>query len=176
MKLNKLYFFTATIIHWRELLLNDKFKDIILDSLENLVQRNKIKVYAYVIMPNYTNIIWELLELNGKEYPHASLLKYTSHTIQKDLQTNDPNLLQTYEVINKTRKYQFWQRDSLPIELSNSDNIQKVLNYIHHNPVKGKWALVKSASDYLYSSLHYYEKPAFNPRFLTHINQYKMSK
>jgi putative transposase len=174
MRLNKLYFFTATIIHWRELLLEDKYKDVIIDSLKNLVLRQKIRLYAYVIMPNHIHIVWEFLELNGKEYPHASLLKFTSHAIQKDLKINNLDLLRTYEIIDKTRKYQFWQRDSLPLELSNKEDILKVLNYIHNNPIKGKWNLAKSSLDYNYSSMKYYKNGISNSDFLTHVNQIKI--
>ena len=53
MENNELYFFTATILNWKKLLKPDKFKMIIIDSLKNLVDRNKIKVYAYVIMDNH---------------------------------------------------------------------------------------------------------------------------
>ena len=30
-------------------------------------------------------------------------------------------------------------------------------NYIHNNPVKGKWRLAENAVDYLYSSMKQYE-------------------
>ncbi len=50
MENKELYFYTATILNWKKLLKPDSFKMIIIDSLKNLVDRNKIKVYAYVIM------------------------------------------------------------------------------------------------------------------------------
>ena len=82
MELDKLYFYTATITNWRKLLEPDKYKNIIIDSLGYLVKAQKIKVYGFVIMPNHIHILWEFLELNGKEMPHASFMKYTSHRIQ----------------------------------------------------------------------------------------------
>ncbi len=45
-------------------------------------------------MPNHLHIIWELLEYNGKEKPHASFMKYTSHTIQADLRLCHPQVLE----------------------------------------------------------------------------------
>jgi REP element-mobilizing transposase RayT len=50
----------------------DKYKDILIDSLKYLVKIGKIKVYGFVIMPNHIHLIWELLDLNGKESPHSS--------------------------------------------------------------------------------------------------------
>ena len=35
--------------------------------------------------------------------------------------------------------------------------MSKVLDYIHHNPVNGKWSLVEDYVDYPYSSARYYE-------------------
>jgi hypothetical protein len=42
MELNKLYFYTATILDWKELLISDKYKDIIINSLKYLVDNKKI--------------------------------------------------------------------------------------------------------------------------------------
>ncbi|HTG57328.1 MAG TPA: hypothetical protein VL943_13715 [Niabella sp.] len=35
--------------------------------------------------------------------------------------------------------------------------IEQKLDYIHHNPVRGKWNLVNDFVDYKYSSARYYE-------------------
>src|SRR5665811_319590 len=94
MELERLYFFTTTILQWRMLFKPDKYKNIIVKSLTYLVLKHKISVYGFVIMPNHIHLLWELLELNGKEMPHASFLKYTSHTIQKDLRKNHPKVLE----------------------------------------------------------------------------------
>jgi putative transposase len=52
MELNKIYFYTATIEGWKHLLKQDKFKDIIIDSLKYLSEKELINVYAFVIMPS----------------------------------------------------------------------------------------------------------------------------
>jgi len=61
----------------------DEFKQIIVDSLSYLSKENKIQVYGFVIMLNHTHILWEMIEMNGKEKPYASFLKFTSHQFQK---------------------------------------------------------------------------------------------
>lgn len=45
--------------------------------------------------------------------------------------------------------------------------MKTVLNYIHHNPVKGKWHLVDDFTQYPYSSAAYYELGREKPSFLT---------
>lgn len=171
MELQRLYFFTTTILNWHKLLQSDEYKEIIVRCLGYLVNSEKIKVYSFVIMPNHIHLIWELLELNGKEMPHASLIKFTSHCIQKDLRKNHPKILKLFNVNTETREYQFWQRDSLPIQLYTPNVIFQKLDYIHNNPCKGKWMLAPSPIDYRYSSAKFYESGVDDFGFLTHIGE-----
>jgi putative transposase len=142
---------------------------IIIDSLKNLVDRNKIKVYAYVIMNNHVHLIWELLENNGKEQAHASFMKFTSHEFKKVLIANYPQVLEFFKVESITRKYQFWIRDSLPIILYTPEVINQKIDYIHNNPVVCTPSSVNLATDYRFSSANFYENGIDGFGFLTHI-------
>ena len=53
MLLDEVYFWTATIKNWKTLLADDEFKQTIIYSLKELVFREKVFVYAFVIMPNH---------------------------------------------------------------------------------------------------------------------------
>jgi REP element-mobilizing transposase RayT len=172
MNLKKLYFFTATILRWKPLLQNDNYKNIIIESLRNLIERKKIKVYGYVIMPNHIHLIWELLEMNGKEMPHASFMKFTSHQIQKDLKENHPTILNEFVVNRTSREYQYWQRDSLPILLYTPTVIMQKLNYIHNNPLQKKWQLASTAEEYPYSSAAYYTRGVDQFSILSNIGEW----
>ena len=57
-----------------------------------------IKCDEYVIMPNHIHVLWELKEMNGKEKPHSSFLKFTAHEFLKDLKANHPAVLPIFEV------------------------------------------------------------------------------
>ena len=85
--LNEVYFWTDTIKDWKNIFLNDDFKLIIINSLKELVMRDKIVIYAYVIMPNHIHLVWEMKTMNGKEMPHASFNKFTAHQFQKKNKT-----------------------------------------------------------------------------------------
>lgn len=54
---------------------------------------------------------------------------------------------------NNTR-YQFWQQDYHPIELSTNDMLEQKIDYIHDNPVRS--GLVYEAESYIYSSASSY--------------------
>jgi putative transposase len=111
----QIYFWTATINGWKQLLNNDEFKQVIIESLQHLSEKGKIDVFAFVIMPNHIHLIWRIIEPNGKESPHASFLKYTAHAFKYKLRSMDVNLLKPYAVIAPNKKYEFWKRDSLAI-------------------------------------------------------------
>src|SRR5687768_5519573 len=81
----EIYFWTATINNWQRLLLNDAYKDVIIASLQYLTSLNKIDVFAFVIMPNHIHLVWRIKELNGKETPQVSFLKYIAHEFKKML-------------------------------------------------------------------------------------------
>ncbi len=55
-------YFTATIYEWKPLLVNDSYKDIIMDSLQTLVSKKRIELNAFVIMNNHIHLIWQCLQ------------------------------------------------------------------------------------------------------------------
>jgi len=158
MEIGEIYFWTATINGWQLLLKDNSFKNVIVDSLRHLSNLSKIDVFSFVIMPNHVHIIWRLNEMNGKESPHTSFLKFTAHDFKKRLATQDENTLTSYVVDAVNKDYEFWKRDSLAILLFTRDVTYQKMDYIHHNPCADKWQLADEPSDYFYSSAKFYEK------------------
>ncbi len=168
MDLNEVYFWTDTIKDWNPLLVHDQFKMIIIESLRNLVQREKIVVYGFVIMPNHIHIVWEMISMNGKEMPHASFNKFTSHQFLKHLTATDATLLVDYkEPKFPERLHRFWQRDPLAVLIYSKEMVEQKLEYIHTNPLQGQWNLVDMPEKYKWSSALFYEKGIDEFGFLT---------
>jgi REP element-mobilizing transposase RayT len=168
MEFGEVYFWTSTIHQWKHLLKSDEIKELITSSLSNLSLRKKIAVYGFVIMPNHIHLLWELLEMNGKEMPHTSFQKFTAHTFQKYLQQTLPNELIKYQVIEGERSHRYWQRDPLAIRVFNRKMFEQKLNYIHNNPLQLHWGLANNPSEYNYSSAAFYENGHCKFEFLTH--------
>ena len=165
--INKIYFWTATIHKWIPLLESDLNKQIIVDSLKYLSDKELINVYAFVIMPNHIHLIWQQNNLNGKETPKGSLLKHSAHLFLKQLKANGTS--KYYEVNEPNKKHEIWQRDSLSIEIySRAVGVQK-LQYMHFNPVSGKWQLSKDDLGYYYSSARFYETGVNDFGFLSNL-------
>ena len=167
MYLHEVYFWTATIYQWKHLLKPDKYKQIIIDSLANLTAREKIKVYGFVIMPNHIHLLWEMIEMNGKEMPYASFQKHTSHAIQADLKIKHPDVLAHFKVEEKERSYRFWQRDSLAIHILSREMAEQKLDYIHLNPLQSHWNLCTDPKHYHFSSISFYESGQSDFSFIT---------
>jgi putative transposase len=151
---NKIYFWSATIHKWYNLLMDDDRKEIIISSLKTLSERQLITVYAFVIMPNHIHLIWQLNERNGKETAKGSFMKYTAHQFKKYLSQPE---IENYKVDASNKSYEFWQRDSLGIEIFSRKVAKQKLDYIHRNPISRKWLLAKDDISYHYSSARFYE-------------------
>ena len=171
MSITKYYpqFFTATILEWKHLLKDDKYKDIIIESLRFLVKEKRIIVYSFVIMPNHIHIIWQIQAEHKRENVQRDFLKFTAQKIKFDLNDNNENLLKQFEVNSKDRQFQVWERNPLSIDIYSRKVFMEKLNYIHRNPVQEKWALCKYPEDYKYSTAKFYDNGKDNWGFLTHI-------
>jgi putative transposase len=166
MHIGDIFFWTATINQWQLLLWNDKYKDVVINSLRYLSDKGKIDLFAFVIMPNHIHLIWRTKELNGKETVQGSFLKYTAHEFRKMLLIEDEQGLKNYAVRAENKRHEFWQRDSLAVHLFTSKVAYQKMDYIHRNPIAERWQLVKDPCDYLYSSAAYYEKSEKRYSFL----------
>jgi putative transposase len=166
MEVGDIFFFTATIHQWKHLLLQQQYKEVIIQSLTYLSNSGKLDVFAFVIMPNHVHFIWRANELNGKETVQGSFLKYTAHAFKKLLKQEGTGILTGYAVDASNKQYEFWQRDSLAIHLYTQEVACQKLEYIHLNPLAEHWQLVTDPSDYFYSSASFYEKGSSNFTFI----------
>ena len=170
-EIGKIYFWTATINNWNKLLAEDVMKEIIISSLKYLSAETKIEVFAFVIMPNHLHFVWQVLEMNGKEMPHTSFLKFTAHAFKKELKKNKSEALKMFAVDAENKEYEFWQRDSLAFELMKKETVLQKIDYIHNNPNDEKWKLCNEPRDYHYSSAKFYESGVNHFGFLKHIGE-----
>ena len=72
-------FFTATNLEWKQLLKEDNYKDIVIDSLRFLVQEKRVVVYSFVIMPNHLHLIWQMLPGYKRKDVQRDFLKFTAN-------------------------------------------------------------------------------------------------
>ena len=75
-----LQFFTATIIGWKKLLQQEKYKIIITDALAFLAKENKVQIFAYVIIYKIFLFFCKLMVDNAL-YDLISKLFATNNTL-----------------------------------------------------------------------------------------------
>ena len=161
-------FITVTCLEWKHVLVDNRFKDIIIDSLRYLSESNGVSIYAFVIMSNHFHMIWQMLGEHKREDVQRDFLKYTSQQILKILRNENSSLLDDLLVQSKDRKYQIWERNPLSIPLWSGRVINQKLDYIHYNPVEA--GLCKFPSEYIYSSAGFYYYGDQRWSFLNHCD------
>ena len=161
-------FITITCLEWKPVLKDDRFKDIIIESLTFLSKVNRITVYAFVIMQNHFHMIWQIMGEHKREEVQRDFLKFTSQQILKILRNEKSPMLNQLLVSAKDRKYQVWERNSLSIPLWSDKVFWQKLRYIHRNPVKAE--LCEHEEDYKYSSARFYSMAERHWDFLVHCD------
>ncbi len=147
-----------------------------MDSLEFLINKKRIMLRAFVIMPNHIHLMWNILSPNNPSDVQRDFLKYTSQQMIALLKKrNETCWLNQFKV--KAEEPSSWDLGNarpLAVEFYTPDVEFQKLMYIHHNPVQEKWQLCKLPEDYKYSSagFYYMEKKDWN--FITHYLEYGM--
>ena len=174
MLIGQIYFFTATINSWYDLLVSDRFKKVIIQSLDYLSSKKLMDIFSFVIMPTHVHFIWRSRGLNGKETAQGSFLKYTAHQFLKILRKEDPLKLNRFRVDEANKKHEFWQQDPMAVRLFTRKVSMQKLNYIHRNPCTGKWNLADRPEDYKYSSARFYQSGDTRYSFLKDLRLEKL--
>jgi putative transposase len=161
-------FITITCLNWIPLLQEDRFKDIIIESLSFLCRSNRVSVYAFVIMSNHMHLIWQIIGENERQDVQRDFLKFTGQQILKILRNEKSSVQEELLVNAKDRKLQVWERNSLSIPLWSDNVMWQKLEYIHRNPVKAR--LCKHPEEYKYSSASFYFNREKRWNFLIHCD------
>jgi putative transposase len=157
-------FFTATIGGWKHLLKDDRFKDIIIESLQFLKVRERMEINAYVIMSNHIHFIWQALHGYDLKDIQSSFARHTAKKFLHLVSAEGGSEL--YKVNSPDRDHNFWKRNPLGVELFTPTVFDQKLDYIHYNPVRA--GLCKYPEDYKYSSAMFYHNGEDHTGVLTH--------
>ena len=151
----------------------DKYKIIILQKLKQLVDDNKIVLYAYC--PDsyrdgqpYIYIIWQITVEVSISKIQKYFLKSISKKIKADLELHHPHVLKLFVSTQKDRAYHFWKRRPLPVDLYTPAVFEQKADYIHNNPVTA--GLYELSEHYICSSARYYYDGIDAWNMLTHYN------
>lgn len=161
------WFVTFTCFKWISLFEISNSYDLIYSWLR-LIREDRAEVLAFVIMPNHVHLLLQLrshevnlniMLSNAKRFMAYELVKRLEEKGQHDLL----QILSKGCSIREAAKGQLHKVfepsfDAKPVYTE--DFLLQKLNYIHHNPVKGKWNLSSDYVDYQHSSAAFYETGA----------------
>ena len=171
-----LYFITASIVDWKQLLITPEYIHIPLNSLAWMQQQKRILLFAFVIMPSHLHaIIKPASDSIGTIVQQFG--SFTAHEILKKLRTdNQKDLLDLFQQKKRDQRHEhsIWQ-DIQAKNIYSMNFLQQKVEYIHQNPVAKDWKLVEDRADYIYSSAGYYDygrKPIIE---ITDINEWLIS-
>ena len=159
----KTYFTTATVLGWYPLLIEDVYKNILIDSFEFCVSNKRAIIYSFVIMDDHFHIIWEIMDGFELKNVRQNLLKFTAQKFRSHLILNDELILENFRVDKGDRMYQIWKSRPLSIKLYDLNIFYQKMNYVHKNLANKDL----DDNEYLYSTASLYNQGITNWSFVT---------
>ncbi|MDD3860771.1 MAG: transposase [Bacteroidales bacterium] len=156
---SKAYFITTSVIKWENVFVEEKYLNILIDSIRYCQKYKSLELYAYCLMPTHLHLIARANELKLCDIMR-DLKKFSSVKIIKEMecQADKQEMLSVFRKeglrVRRNLKYKFWQDGFHPIEMFNERIFRQKLNYIHFNPVEA--GIVDFPTDYEYSSARNY--------------------
>ena len=154
-----LYFVTGTVIRWLRLFNDIKYTKVILDSMDWHRKYYRMKLFAFVIMPNHLH--WISLPLDPCTI-NDNIRTFASFTAHKILSTakenNHKDNLTAFAEDAKTGKHNRIWLDFQAKNIKNERFLSQKLEYIHNNPTTKDWFSLESRSGYKYSSACFYDE------------------
>ena len=159
-----MYFCTFTCYQWLPLFETISGYDLVYKWFAYLNTKN-VYVPAYVIMPNHVHVILYFPEpgydlntiiSNGKRFMAYDILKRLKEAGRNDIL----NYLSEAVSEREAKKGQLHKvfEDSFDAKGIYTDKFfNQKLDYIHYNPVSGKWNLADDFTKYEHSSASFYE-------------------
>jgi REP element-mobilizing transposase RayT len=158
------YFITITCYKWIPLFAKTRLYDFIYEWF-NRVANSGVKVLGYVIMPNHMHLLIYIPVIDKKlNQIIGEAKRFMAYEIIKRLKQNEDsktlNLL-SHSLSNKLsesgQKHRVFYPSFDARICETKEEIEQLLDYIHFNPVSGKWNLVDEYTSYPHSSAAFYE-------------------
>ncbi len=133
-----IYFITSTTIEWIPVFTNEKYFDIIINTIKFHQTNSDLKIYCYVILDNHFHLIISSKNLSKII---ASIKSYAAKEVINQLTIDKKewllNQLSFFKKRYKVRsKYQLWQEGFYPKLIETDIVLKQKSEYIHNNPVK----------------------------------------
>ncbi|MEQ9298570.1 MAG: hypothetical protein RIF33_08405 [Cyclobacteriaceae bacterium] len=172
---HQVYFCTITCYRWLSLFDLSEGYDLVYQWFDHLKSRH-CHISGYVIMPNHLHALLfptegslNKLVANGKRFMAYGIVDRLVKKGQSEMLNQLKAGVQAAE-IKKGKKHQVFRLSFDARACFDEPMIEQKLDYIHHNPVSGKWSLVEDYTKYVHSSAGYYQLGMEN-KYVTHYKE-----
>jgi REP element-mobilizing transposase RayT len=155
---SKLCFVSFSVTNWIDLFIRNEYREILLESIRYCQREKEMEVYGWCIMTSHVHLI-----IGSKGNPLSNIMRdmkrHTSEELHKAIQNNRTEsrrewmlwmMARAAKKTSNRARFQLWQPESHPIELSTEKMAHQKLDYMHYNPVEA--GFVNNAEDWQYSS------------------------
>jgi len=154
----KLYFVSFAVINWIDLFIRNEYKEIVVESIRYCQKEKDLELYGWCIMTSHIHLL-----IGTKKNPLSNIMRdlkrHSSEELHKTIQNTKTESRREWMIWMMERaakknsnnaKFQLWQAESHPIELTNGKIAHQKLDYTHYNPVEA--GFVSNPEDWKYSS------------------------
>jgi len=150
-----IYFSTCTIIQWLCIFKEEKYFQIVINSLKYCVENKGLFLIGYVIMLNHLHLLTSNKENTNLSNIMRDFKHFTSSKIAEQLEEDHERLFlyvfkKAAEGRKKKQNYKIWQDEFHPEAVYSEKWFLQKLQYIHNNPVRK--GFVTKPEDWKYSS------------------------
>ena len=162
---NGIYFITITCARWLKLFELANGYDAVYKWFDYLKSKGHI-ITGYVIMPNHMHALIAFRHTQGKSINAiiGNGKRFMAYELIKKLKERNATemLHQLSSFVNETEKlkgklHEVFEPSFDWKECTTEKFLFQKLDYIHDNPCRGSWELVKGRAEYLHSSARYYD-------------------
>lgn len=178
-----LFFCTFTCYRWLSLIEITNGYEFVYRWFAYLNQKRQADIVAFVIMPNHIHVIilvHDACSINkiiaeGKRFMAYSIVKRLNEHRRDDILDFLHGSVSEKRK-NKGQRFRVFE-DSFDAKIIISYNfLMQKLNYIHLNPVRGKWRLANDYTLYTHSSASFYENGIIHHYKPVHFEDINMSR
>ena len=155
---DKLYFISYAVVNWIDIFIREQYKEVLIDSWNYCIKNKGLEIYGWCIMTSHAHMIIGSKE-RSLDLIVGEMKSYTSTQMRKLIKENPEEsrkdwMIQMMEDAGKkngnNKDWQFWQQNNHPLAIKDQAMFDKMLTYIHDNPVVA--GFVGSPEDWKYSS------------------------
>ncbi len=158
------FYCTFTCWQWLPLIERTSAYDCIY-SWRHIAKTKGFRIFGFVIMPNHVHLVIHAPQGSSINALLANAKRFLAYAIRNRLKEKEEHAL--LNVLGaavrpsdavRGQHYRVFMPSSDIRECYAEAMIQQKLDYIHANPVKGKWMLAENYLDYPHSSAGFYER------------------